>query len=115
MAMRISVRLALHDVDGTQESKLSTVMDSVILDQDIRDLSAVTGSVAGSVAKAWAVEYDSGERHRYSNEQMQQKFGLTDIRPGMAVEHNLRGRGTVRRENVTPHLHPTLAYTMVLI
>ena len=33
------MRLALYD--GIQESKLSTIMDSVILEQDIRDLSGV--------------------------------------------------------------------------
>ena len=46
------------------------------------------------------MEYDSGERHRYSNEQMQLKFGLVDIWPGLTVEHSLRGRGTVRRGNL---------------
>ena len=34
---------------------------------------------------------------------MQQKFGVTDILPGMTVEHSLRGRGTVR-ENVKGNL-----------
>ena len=45
--------------------------------------------------KPWAVRFDDGERHTYTKEQMQEKFGITDIQPGQAVEHKVRGRGAV--------------------
>ena len=45
--------------------------------------------------KPWAVEYDNGETHGYSKQQMKQMFGLTHIQPGTSVSHKLRGHGIV--------------------
>jgi Ca2+-binding EF-hand superfamily protein len=45
----------------------------------------------------WAVKFRNGEMHRYTAEQMLEKFGEKeeDIREGKAVQHKLKGHGTV--------------------
>ena len=58
-----------------------------------------------SPRKPWAVEFDNGERHRYTEDQIQQKFGVTALH-GTVVNHKVRGRGTVvdnDRVEIPPH------------
>ena len=43
----------------------------------------------------WAVKFDSGEMHRYTIEQIQEKFGVDEVQVGMELNHKTRGRATI--------------------
>ena len=56
---------------------------------------ALSGSAEGGRVK-WAVKFEAtGELHRYTVEQMREKFGVEQARPGMEVCHNTRGKATI--------------------
>ena len=48
----------------------------------------------------WAVRFENGQLHRYSAEQMREKFGVDNASFGMKVTHATRGCGTVFEETV---------------
>ena len=46
-------------------------------------------------SKPWAVHFASGDLHRYTDAQMLQKFGVTEVIDNQIVEHPWRGPGIV--------------------
>ena len=53
------------------------------------------GEGEGGMVK-WALKFEAtGEMHQYTLEQMREKFGVEQVRPGMEVCHNTQGRATV--------------------
>lgn len=61
------------------------------LSQDF-DRQASTGLSLRSSTELWAVKYSNGEMHRYTVEQMADKFGLTgELAEGMPVKHKKNG------------------------
>ena len=45
--------------------------------------------------KRWIVRFDTNEPHRYTEEQVREKFGVDEVAAGMSVQHPVRGHGTV--------------------
>ena len=43
----------------------------------------------------WAIKFDSGEMHRYTTEQIVDKFGVGEVQAGMELNHKTRGRAIV--------------------
>ena len=52
------------------------------------------------IQPARAVEFDNGERHAYTSKQLKEQFGFTDIQPGTAVEHSNQHRGTATKNKM---------------
>ena len=45
--------------------------------------------------KPWAVQFDDGAVHRYTDQQLLEKFGVTEATPSTIVQHSSRGSGSV--------------------
>ena len=43
----------------------------------------------------WAVKFDTGELHRYTIEQIKEKFGVDEVQVGMELNHKTRGFATI--------------------
>ena len=43
----------------------------------------------------WAIKFDSGEMHRYTTAQIQDKFGVDEVQAGMELNHKTRGHAIV--------------------
>ena len=43
----------------------------------------------------WAIKFDSGEMHRYTTEQIQDKFGVDEVQAGMELNHKTRGHAMI--------------------
>ena len=43
----------------------------------------------------WAIKFDSGEMHRYTTAQIQDKFGVDEVQAGMELNHKTRGHAMV--------------------
>ena len=87
-----------QDAKMVQHAKNDTaaVAASAPIANDFQDAPpALGGSGEGGIVK-WAVTFEAtGEMHRYTIQQMREKFGVEQVRPGMEVCHNRRGKATV--------------------
>ena len=53
------------------------------------------GTVGLPVCITWAVHFDDGEIHTYTEAQLREKCGVFEVTLGMPVQHKERGAGTV--------------------
>ena len=100
VCMQVCARVRTFDwvrtywLDGSQHTHTRTHVAVGLMDSEEAKAEQANHVLLRHV-KPWAVRFDDGERHTYTKEQMQEKFGITDIQPGQAVEHKVRGRGAV--------------------
>ena len=80
-----------------QKSKCTSLaaLERSAEDRDSKVLleKASTGEVRSRLKLA--IKFDSGEMHRYTTEQIMDKFGVDQVQAGMELNHKTRGRAAV--------------------
>ena len=105
-AYAAALSFLMFDASSTQTIQFCNVMLHIIaaqpaappyLTERLDRMRSSAKPMAEDVVK-WTVKFEAtGEIHRYTIDQIQEKFGLEKVWPGVTINHKIRGLGTVLR------------------
>ena len=95
------LNMSLMDAPVQSEDPEAVEIDFEQFKQLVRG-SQRSKPLAKAIFKPWVVHFDIGGVHMYTDAQIREKFGVTEVVPNMTVQHAVRGPGCLLPQRLSP-------------